>query len=404
MKELLSRRKGTLVLLVILGVVMAWSYAQTLRVPAHFQRAFFVEQKSDADTEAVADASSPLRDIRIQTRTLSENLKDSCDAVSLYAVSEPASVASDDENSPSSASARLLGVDESYYAMRSFTLLGGRLIYPDEYQNGERVAMLDEQLAVELFQYAEPTGRSIVYGDEKFEIVGILRSAKQVGTATGMSVYIPYRALEMLSESISELVYEATPKQGAGGWVSFQSLTATLGESGTTINLSKERTSAGLPQRVLVCLLGMVACVSLIRRAAFHVKQIVATFKERLVDTYAVKLMPWLIVRALGMCLWFAACVAALACLFVWLIDPVYTFPEWIPAILVEPKDIATAFWNVWQAAATLVEVRTAELVRLRFLRELGGWATGFAAFVCAWVMVKPQVAKVKENKEDSVL
>ena len=62
--------------------------------------------------------------------------------------------------------------------------------------------------------------------------------------------------------------------------------------------------------------------------------------------------------------------------------DPVFTFPEWVPAVLVEPADIQTAFWNVWQTPATVVEYRTPELLRLRFLREVMAWSCGAAALL----------------------
>ena len=50
-----------------------------------------------------------------------------------------------------------------------------------------------------------------------------------------------------------------------------------------------------------------------------------------------------------------------------YLIEPVYTFPEWIPAVLVEWEEIANAFWKCWQTPATLMELRSPEFMRLRF-------------------------------------
>ena len=80
------------------------------------------------------------------------------------------------------------------------------------------------------------------------------------------------------------------------------------------------------------------------------------------------------------------AVVAALAGLFVVLIQPVFTFPEWVPAVLVEPQDIAAAFWNVWQDTATVMELRTPEVLRSRFFSRLMGWACGFGALALGCV------------------
>ena len=59
------------------------------------------------------------------------------------------------------------------------------------------------------------------------------------------------------------------------------------------------------------------------------------------------------------------------ALLMNYIIQPVYTFPEWIPTVLVEWKDIAKAFWNVWQDTAVMQELRTPEILRLRWLALL---------------------------------
>ena len=88
----------------------------------------------------------------------------------------------------------------------------------------------------------------------------------------------------------------------------------------------------------------------------------------------------WLLTPLLA--LGYLVCAAVLAWLFTRLVEPVYTFPEWVPAVLVEPKDIQTAFWNVWQTSATVVEYRTPELLRLRFLREVMAWSCGAAALL----------------------
>ena len=106
------------------------------------------------------------------------------------------------------------------------------------------------------------------------------------------------------------------------------------------------------------------------------------------------------------------ACVAALAGLFVVLIQPVFTFPEWVPAVLVEPKDIAAAFWNVWQDTATVMELRTPELLRARFYSRLMGWACGFGALAlgCLWGGVRQELNRlpllqekpVRPDKKDS--
>lgn len=119
-------------------------------------------------------------------------------------------------------------------------LLNGRLLYPDRSIYGERVALVDEQLAVALFQYAEPLGEEIEVAGQRYRIVGVIKAGKRVGDQMDYSLYVPLRSLEETNVSLTALVYEARPVQGAGGWSAFQTAAQKLGD-GTTISLLKER-------------------------------------------------------------------------------------------------------------------------------------------------------------------
>ena len=299
--------------------------------------------------------------------------------MTLYVLSQPASVSIPDGGK--SVSARLVGVEESWFYLKSPVLLNGRQLYPDECVYGERVAMVDEQLAVALFQYAEPLGEEIEIGGQRYRIVGVIKAGKRVGDQMDYSLYVPLRSLEDTSVALTALVYEARPVQGAGGWSAFQTASQKLGE-GTTISLVKERMNAAMPLRILFTLLGMAMALWGVRWMNRRSARFAAAYHDRLQTQYAARLVGFAAVRLLLLALGYLACAAALAWLFTQLVAPVYTFPEWVPAVLVEPKDIQTAFWNVWQTSATVVEYRTPELLRLRFLREVMAWSCGAVALL----------------------
>ena len=52
-------------------------------------------------------------------------------------------------------------------------------------------------------------------------------------------------------------------------------------------------------------------------------------------------------------------------------IAPVYIFPEWVPGILVDPKDISDTFWLLRGHETGLLSLRTPELLRLKYLHRL---------------------------------
>ena len=77
--------------------------------------------------------------------------------------------------------------------------------------------------------------------------------------------------------------------------------------------------------------------------------------------------MPRFIRQGVMLALGYLLCAGAAAVLMQYVIAPVYTFPEWIPAVLVEWEEIGKAFWKCWQPISALMELRSPEYMRLRF-------------------------------------
>ncbi|MDD3336118.1 MAG: ABC transporter permease [Eubacteriales bacterium] len=395
MKAFLKSHRGLLAALVLCAAVITYAGVELSATPQNFQRVFLPSEQTSTGTDEAGQQEPKtnhyLRELIDKAQTVTSALDGSCDPVSLYAVAQPATIGMKKENQ--SVSARLVGIDNQYLSLEEFGLLSGRYFYPDEYLYGDKVALIDEQLAVALFQYAEPILEELTIGDETYRIIGIVRDQKRVGDEMEYSAYVPYRSLMASSVKMTAVVYEAAPVKGSGGWAAFQNAVATLGEVGTTVSLPKETMNGLLPLRLLGVLTGAIVAMYLISVLNHAFRWLVRRYKERLRDEYAVKLLGWVVLRGLGLAVGYGVCAFALAQLFVVLIAPVFTFPEWVPAILVEPKDIVAAFWNVWQKPAAVIELRMPELLRIRFYARLMGWACGFAAlFLSAlWIYIRVQ-------------
>lgn len=399
MLKRLSGIKGTIFVLAALAVALAWSYFEAQAVPADYQRVFLPAATQAIDANGVTRSDNGLRAARETAKTLDEALAGACDQTTLYALTTPAAVSIEG----ASVDAQLVGIENGYYAMRGFTLYCGRLIYPDELKDAAHVTLIDEQLAVALFKYAEPLGQTVKVNNAEYEIIGVLRASRKVGMQQDYSIYVPYRAIERSEANVTALVYEAKPAPGSGGWSSFESGSKTMGATGTSISLVKERMNASMPQRVLLCILGFALGLMLIKWLTRLTKRLVVDYREQLKIKYASRLVWRMLPKALALIVGYAVCAAMLAALFAYLIQPVYTFPEWVPAVLVEPNDISAAFWNVWQSTASTVELRTAELLRLRFLRELAFWCSllaGMLAVKACVALTRPRKAKPVDVEE----
>ncbi len=382
MGAFMKERRLRLCTCVLVGslVLMGYAGVSLEGVSGHFQHIW--QAPAQKDISALEDAqpaftNAGLAESRQTVKTLAEALEGACDHYSLFAIASPATVAVEDGPGKT---ARLEAISADSYALRPLDLLSGRLIYPEEFDQGQRVALVDEQLAVALFQYAEPIQREILIADESYTIVGIVRDAKRVGDQEEYGLYVPFRAIERSSLPLTALCLEASPIPGSGGWAAFSTAAASQIGEGTSINLSKEKMNAALPARMLGVALGYTLLFQALSFVNARAKAFAKTYREQLTDQYAAKLMPWAVGQGALLAICYGVLVVVFAQLFVWLVAPVYTFPEWVPAILVEPKDIAAAFWNVWQSMADIVQFRSPEVIRVSYFARLMAWGAGAAA------------------------
>lgn len=285
--------------------------------------------------------------------------------------------------------ARVELMGERGLMIRPLFLRGGRLFYPEELERGEKVIILDEKLALDMFRIPYPLDEEVVLEGVAYRVIGVVRHAKRVGDLTNYVAYVPLMSVIDQSVRLDALQVEAKPKHGTGANTSFQKLTAQWGDaavhqSGTFYDLSKESMGARLWLRALLFVSGMTLGLRLIKWLNGRVRYYTKRYRQQLQRKYAIALMPELTGAILLFALGYLLSAGLLGLLMAYILQPVYTFPEWIPTVLVEWKDIAEAFWNVWQLPAVMVELRSPEILRLRWLDLLIKGCSAGAAVLLA--------------------
>lgn len=260
----------------------------------------------------------------------------------------------------------------------------GRLFYPEEIEKGERLIILDEQLALAMFRIAYPIGRDVQLEGVSYRVIGIVRHQKRVGDLMDYGAYIPLNSVIAETITVDALQVEASPKEGVGASVSFKSVVQQWQAGGSLYDLGKEGMAAWLWLRLLLFVAGMTAFIRLIGWLNGRVRHYIKRYQAQLQVRYAVRLLPELLGVILLFALGYGIAAGLAALLLNHLIEPVYTFPEWVPAVLVEWADIADAFWKVWQLHAVMTELRTPEILRLRWLTLLIQGCSAGAAVLLA--------------------
>lgn len=365
-------------ILLVCAAVLCWCMVQIDGVGNHLQ--YLIE--APAVTESSGEQQSRPND---SVATMLENLQESAskwDGIisrwTLDGVVERATLSTNENSS----TGRLTLLGEGGLWMHPMLLLSGRLFYPEELKNGVKSVILDEQTALALFRESAPIGREAQLGGETFEVIGVVRHTKKVGDLTDSGAYIPLATAFDMNLQLDALQVEGEPIPGTGASVAFKTTVTGWQSDGTFIDLGKESMGAWLWLRVLLFLVGMMLALRFVSWLNHRVSYFFRQAKERLQRIYAVKLFPWMAGQVLMLLLGYGAAVLSAAMMLQMMIEPVYTFPEWVPAVLVEWDDIATAFWNVWQGNAVIQLLRSPELLRLQFLTLLVDGMSALAGVV----------------------
>lgn len=266
-----------------------------------------------------------------------------------------------------SARGRITLYGENGLSLQPQTLLYGRLFTENELISGESVALLDEQLALALFREVDVVDRTFTLGGLTFQVIGVVRHTKQVGDYTDYGVYIPL----MSGLQPDALVVEADPLPDVGAGVSFFGVCQAWRSGGAFIDLHKEAFAATMWARVLAFVIGASVLVKAVGFLYGRANTCIGSFQRKLQRSYAVQLFPQMVGMVLIFILGYAAVAGLAAFLLDFIIQPVYVFPEWVPSVLVEWKEIQSTFWQVQQSSAGFRELRTPALIRIRYFNML---------------------------------
>ncbi len=367
MRQIIS--KGQIFLLLICAAILGYGFLQIQAVRPRLQYMWAAPAVQTDAGSAAGKGNAPNQALMTALERMQNAAEDWTGILQTYSLDglvEKASLTGEN-----SVQARLTLLGPNGQSTRELIPRFGRLIYPEELSEGENVILIDESLALKLFRIAEAVDHKVQIGEKSYRVVGVLRHRRQVGDTLDYCAFIPLKSVTETSMQLDALCVTAEPIQGTGASVAMQGTMNNLFPNGTFIDLQKERMGAWLWLRVLLFLLGMTCMIRLARFLIETTVLFTRQLKLRLQEKYAWQLLPWILGRSFCLAMGFGICAFAFVLLMNLILEPVYIFPEWIPAVLVEWSDIQDAFWKVWKAFAVMREFRTPELMRLRFFTIL---------------------------------
>jgi putative ABC transport system permease protein len=113
------------------------------------------------------------------------------------AVAPEAAVSQTVKYSSISLQTSIVGITPAYFDVRSFSIASGEPISTFDVEDRRRVAVLGSTVASELFKEADPLGKVVRIGTQRFTVIGVLASKGQSGfTNTDDQILVPLSTLQ----------------------------------------------------------------------------------------------------------------------------------------------------------------------------------------------------------------
>lgn len=358
-----KKKKGVAAwaLLVVGAVMMLISLGNLLAARELLQYAVVPRGEMDA-------AVSQLLTVK---REVADTLADCTSALAVGGVTEKASVSAGSVNQ----TCAVYAVGEGWFEADPVFLTAGRRLTETELKLGDKVAMVDEQLAFQLFGSELPEDAKATIDGVEYAVVGAYRHRRSVGEAAQYSAYVPL--LSANQNARDELLFIAVPVANTGARTMFEStMRANWEQDGSFISIGKEALRQRMIVRMLLLVFGLSVIFRLMRRMNGAAARSWTRFQERLRWNYFRTAAPSLM-AFLGICLiGYGALLALLYALAAFSIQPLYTFTEWVPENVVEWSSLKAVFWSLAGDSAKLVRVGTRELRIVEFWGRILRWGT----------------------------
>lgn len=263
--------------------------------------------------------------------------------------------------------ATLQAVDRCWLETCPRQLGAGRWMDSSELKSGAKVAVLDADLAFKLFGSESAVDRKLRIGEAEFRVVGTVRHRRGVGERDEYSAYIPLAAAAKQGLQLDTLTMYALPLSQSGLDQSFTSAMEAAWGPGSFYNLRKEAMGALLLTRVILFAFGMAVMARLAKGLRALARRFGAEMREMRARGYARSYLAPSAARILALAACAALLLAATYALLSFVVEPVYTFTEWVPESLVEISALKAVFWSRTADAARLVRVITPDAARASF-------------------------------------
>lgn len=279
--------------------------------------------------------------------------------------------------------ATLICAGQGWFDAHPRFLVDGCLFSGADYENGAHKAVLDEELAFQLFPTTDACGSRVQLDDVWYDVIGVVRRADSAGDTDDYRIYIPLNTA--VGEGMqTDYVQIDCRTELSGAKRALQSVAGEVLGDGSYYDTSKEVMRVTMIVRVIAIIFVLYFIARLLhawnRRTVALVNGWMEEVKHRYFKSMLPGVMGFSLLQIAGYC---ALALAAWATLRL-IIEPMYVFTEWIPEVIVEWSKLSGRVQELMRDAARVARYQTREYAAIRFYGALTRWGVicSLAGFV----------------------
>lgn len=266
----------------------------------------------------------------------------------------------------------LYAVGPSWHVIYNPPITNGRPLIRMDMEKKSKVVVLDNKTAFKFFEGRDPIGQTVKMGTgTELEVAGVVEHSRRLGE---LGEYVAWVPLDLITDS--ELMVLSVPIKSDTPESMFETQAQLYFGKGMTINLHKEKFRALLP----LLLVFLVVMIWLLKRwfgwvtgyGKIQMEKVKAESKRR----YPMRLLPYAAGQLLPAVLLIVLSIAACFGVAILALQPIRVFSEWIPETLGEYTSWISKFWQLVNASAQPVTMKTPELAEVQFWNGLILWGT----------------------------
>jgi putative ABC transport system permease protein len=199
-------------------------------------------------------------------------------------------------NSPSKAiKTKIVLIDENYLNLYPYKILAGGKFNSLSIKNGEKVAVISDVMAADLFKSIKVIGDTITLNNEKYRIVGVYKENQSLTYEESEDgyerVYIPYSSYTIVDKTQNLFLDVFTTKETTQ--MSYKNinndLTKTLGQNFSSykmVNYTILKNMVFQYMKILCFLIGICVIIFILKIILQYLKNIVVFFREKFQTNY----------------------------------------------------------------------------------------------------------------------